>query len=217
MTGEVRLFIASPSYTQSFCSGYVESLANTIKDLHDHGIRTLYKTVDGVHWIDIARDVLAHVFLHTNCTHMIQIDSDLAWDADAPRRMLDSGKDIVGGAYRIKSGAVNTYAVKDKNNELQGLAGGFVMVSRKVIEDMSARVQPYSVSTLQYGLLSVAPLYTREFSGGSYVGEDYMFCRRAIEAGYELSLLDDINFRHYGIKSWDGNYKDYKHAVSNAP
>lgn len=198
--GEVKLFIASPSYSSSYCHEYVESLVATIKDLQQHGIKSAYKSLAGMHWIDIARDVLAHIFLHTDCSHMLQIDADLGWESDAPRRMLAKNKEIIGGAYPIKSDLLTHYPVGP------GLPGGFLMVSREVIEVMTASRRPYEVSTLQFGKLNVAPLFTREMRADGYTGEDFMFCKRASEAGYELEIEADIDFLHVGPKAWRGNF-----------
>lgn len=198
-----RLFICSPSFDGDFCAPYTESLVGTIKDLRD--IKTAYKTVVGVHWIDIARDILAHLFLKSDCTHMLQIDSDLGWSPDAPRRMLARNAPVIGGAYPIKAG-VPMYPVKHDGEAIAGLPGGFLMVRRDVIERLS--VDPYQCASMQYGQLQVHHLFTREFFSGGYRGEDYAFCNRARSAGYELSLEPDIDFVHVGKKAWHGNYSN---------
>lgn len=198
---EHRLFIGSPSFSATYCHEYVTSLVDTIKDLQQHGIKTVYKSLPGMHWIDIARDVLAHIFLHTDCTHMLQIDADLGWSPDAARRMIDADKDVVGGLYSIKSDEVEHYPVRH-----DGLPGGFLMVKRHVIESMASARTPYSVCVLPYGEMKVAPLFTREMRADGYTGEDFMFCRRAIEDGYQLSVFDDIDFSHVGPKAWKSNY-----------
>lgn len=204
MAGE-RLFICSPSFTGSYCSQYIESLVGTIKDCQQHGIKTLYKTLDGVHWIDIARDILAHVFLHSDCTHMIQIDSDLGWSPDAPRRMVQRNLAIVGGVYPFRAD-IPAFPFKSGETGVSGLPGGFLMVRRDVVENLSEGLQKYACASLQFGALQVAPLFTREFRSDGYTGEDYAFCKRATDAGYSLSTEPDIDFTHVGQKAWAGNY-----------
>jgi hypothetical protein len=206
-----RLFIASPSFTGEFRAEFVESLVGTIKDCAQNGIKTLFKPFPGLHWIDIARDVIAHVFLHTDCTHMLQIDADLGWPAEAARRLLEHDKDVIGGAYPVKSDEVNLYPVHCEPGQglvrATGLPGGFLMVRRNVIETMSERPK-YGVSVLGYGHMQVAPLFTREFRDGGYTGEDFMFCERAAGHGFELWLDPDIEFAHVGPKAWRGTYRD---------
>lgn len=205
--GEVKLFIASPSYPSSYCGEYVSSLVDTIKDLQNHNIKTVYKQVNGMHWVDVARDIIAHLFIHhTDCTHLLQIDTDLGWGSDAPRRMLSRDKDIIGGVYPIKTDVATLYPVNDKE-EVLGLPGGFLMVKREVIENMSRHLPKYKCASLGYGELNVAPLFTRQMRDDGYTGEDFAFCNRAIEAGYKLNIEHDIDFTHVGIKQWHGNYK----------
>lgn len=199
--GGVRLFVASPTFTGDFCSEYVESLVLTLKDLQSHGVLSAYKALPGIHWIDIARDILAHLFLASDCTHMIQIDADLGWDCTAPRRMIELDVDVVGGAYPIKTDVVEHYPITPK-----GLPGGFMLVKRHVIAELSAPLPKYSVCVMGYGELRVAPLYTRIMRPESYTGEDFAFCQRVGEAGYEIGVLKDIDFSHVGRKAWRGNY-----------
>lgn len=199
-----NLFIVSPSYSGSFCSQFTESLADTVKDLHDHGHRCLYKTVAGVHWIDIARDIAAHVFLHTNCDYMLQIDDDLGWTPDAPRRMMAMEPQIMGGIYPLKTDLI-TEVRAPKNR----LPGGFLMIRRDVVEAMSGKANKYSCSSLQYGKLHVAGLFTRVFTGDGYVGEDYAFCDRAVEQGFNIEVFEDVQFSHVGVKAWQTPKKSF--------
>lgn len=204
--------LCSPTFNGQHCSQFVTSIVGAVKDLSSHGISTLYTPLVGVHWVDFARDVLAHLFLQSDCTHMIQIDADLGFDPLAVRKLLGHDKDIIGGAYRVKTDAVNSFTVKDNSyvceglHKVQGLAGGFMMVKREVIEHLSKDLPNYSISTLDYGALEVAPLFTREIKDHSYVGEDYAFCNRATKAGYDLWLEPNIDFEHVGTKSYKGNY-----------
>ena len=202
--------LASPTFNGQFCSEFVTSLVGAIKDCSAHGIKTLYTPLVGVHWVDFARDVMAELFLQSDCTHMIQIDADLGFDPLAVRRLVEHDKDIIGGAYHVKTDLVDTYSVNDNCGEglraVNGLAGGFMMVKRGVIEHLSGGLPKYSISTLQYGLLNVAPLYTREIREHDYTGEDFAFCNRAVKAGYDLWLEPDIDFEHIGNRSFKGNY-----------
>jgi hypothetical protein len=204
-----RLFIASPSFTGDFCSEFVCSLLETVKDCGRHGVPTLYRPLVGVHWIDIARDILAHVFLASDCTHMLQIDSDLGFPADAARRLMAHDKDIVGGAYRIRHDH-ELYPVHCGDGvgliPADALQGGFLMVKREVIEKMSDGPK-YAVAAPDYGSLQVAPLFTREMRADGYVGEDIMFCRRAKAAGFDAWCDTTIPFEHVGRKAWAGTFR----------
>lgn len=214
MAGEVRLFIASPAYSGTFCADFAQSLFETAKDLQRNGIKTIYQSVNGVHWIDIARDILAHIFLHTDCTHMLQIDADIGWSADAVRQLLAHDRDVVGGAYPVKSDLARIYPVtltgKEESGllEADGLPGGFMLVKREVIERMTAARKAYKCAALPWGAMKVAPLYTRDMQEDGYTGEDIMFCRRAKEAGFSAWLDPDISFTHTGVKTWSGKYKE---------
>ena len=129
---------------------------------------------------------------------MLQIDDDLGWSADAPRRMLARDVDVIGGVYPIKDDT-GIFPIGE------GLPGGFLMVRGDVIERLS-EVPKYKASCLQFGQLRVAPLFTREFREDGYTGEDFAFCKRVTSAGFTLSVETDIDFVHVGRKAWPGNY-----------
>mgnify|MGYP003493844497 FL=1 len=199
-----RVFICSPSFDGDFCAPFAESLVGSIKDLAQPGIKTAYNPIVGLHGVDIARDILASLFLKSDCTHMLQIDSDLGWSADAPRRMLAKNAPVIGGAYPIKAD-VPLWPVKRDGGAVTGLPGGFLMVRRDVVERLS--VGPtYECSSMQFGRHDVHHLFTREFTPGGYIGEDYAFCNRVMAAGYGLDIEPDIDFVHVGKKAWNGNY-----------
>lgn len=208
---DARLLICTPSYSGDYCSAYVRSVVAATKDLQAYGVKTLYLTLDGMHWIDIARDVLAELFLKSDCTHMLQVDADVGFPADAPRQLLSHGVDIVGGAYPCKHDSVRVYPAKTGERvgnllRAEGLPGGFMCVSRRVIETLAGK-DKYAVATLDYGSVECSPLYTRQMWPGGYTGEDFAFCNRARAAGFELWLDPDITFSHVGRKAWTGNYK----------
>ena len=195
-----KLFITSPAYSASYCAEYVESLVGTIKDCQAHGIKTAYQQVNGVHWVDIARDIGAHLFLHSDCDYMLQIDTDLGWQPDAARRMMEQDKPVIGGVYPFRHD-INAYP--DVTN---GLPGGFLMVRRDVIEKMTEGAELYKCAAFPWGELHVAPLFTRMMMADKYIGEDYAFCLRAKAAGFSLWVEPDIEFSHVGNKAWKGNF-----------
>jgi len=200
MGGE-RLFIASPSFSSNYSGEYVQSLFASLKHLQANGVKTLYKQVNGVHWIDIARDIICELFLKSDCTHLLQIDADLGWQSDAITRMLSRDKDIIGGVYPIKAD-VEYYPLSE-----HGLPAGFLMVKREVIEKMAEGLPKYKCASLEYGQMHVAPLFNRMMFEDRYIGEDYAFCIRAKEAGFKLHVETDIAFKHVGLKQWSGNFK----------
>ena len=177
------------------------------KDLSLRGVKTLYVPVAGLHWIDIARDVLTHLFLQSDCTHMLQIDVDLGFPADAAWQMLEREVPVIGGVYPLKTDLIQGVRPKcDPRGQVIGLPGGFLMVEREVITAMSRDLPRYGASTLDYGYLEVAPLFTRRMEATRYVGEDYAFCERARQAGFKLVAAEGLRFDHVGWKTWSGGY-----------
>lgn len=194
-----RLFITSPAYSSTYCAEYVDSLVGTIKDCAAHGIKTAYQQVNGVHWIDIARDICAHVFLHSDCDYMLQIDADLGFDPTAARRLMEQDKPIIAGVYPYR------HDIGGFTDTRNGVPGGFMMIRRDVIEAMTANATKYKCAAFPWGEMRVAPLFTRIMLDDKYIGEDYAFCHRAKQAGFSVWVEPDIDFSHVGTKAWKGN------------
>jgi GT2 family glycosyltransferase len=49
-----------------------------------------------------ARNMLAHVFLESDCTHLLFVDADVAFDANAVPAMVEADKPIIGALYAKK-------------------------------------------------------------------------------------------------------------------
>jgi hypothetical protein len=43
--------------------------------------------------------------------------------------------------------------------------------------------------------------------GNNFFGEDINFCRRAIECGFDLWAVQNINLDHTGPKTYEANWK----------
>jgi hypothetical protein len=52
--------------------------------------------------IDRARNSLAHIFLKTDCTHLLFIDADIRFEADHVMALFEFDKDIIAGIYPKK-------------------------------------------------------------------------------------------------------------------
>lgn len=201
----MTVLIATPTFDGNVCADYVLSLLNTREKL-DFDLCL----IPGVHFADTARDLAAARFLESDASHLFFIDADLGWQADAVQRLIAHDKDVIGGAYPIKHDQRHYPVICDGEAQgglikATGLPGGFLCIKRKVIERIAETV-PHYKKAMGNRLLDVPAIFARAFVGNQMIGEDFMFCRRAADAGFELWLDPDIDFSHNGAKAWRGNY-----------
>ena len=154
----------------------------------------------GVPIVKARNDLTAAALKNPNVTHLLWIDSDMVFPADALERLLAYRLPVVGGLYYGRlppykpivlrnHGASMKYApgamgyVYDhpinKLMECDGTGGGFLLVERKVFE-------------------------AAEMPAGAWwnpvgeEGEDVAFCRRAQAAGHKIYVDTGLELGHIG-------------------
>ena len=154
----MKLHIATPMYGGNCTAGYTSSLMNLARHVpFEHNFVTNESLVTR------ARNMLTHNFLASDCTHMLFIDADVAFDAHGVAKMLESGKDVIGGLYakkyinwsRVHAAAkqcqtpqqlaANAYDYYVRGNvqlgtqecvEVDSVATGLLLISRSVFETL---------------------------------------------------------------------------------
>lgn len=198
-----KVLIATPCFDGAVRDEYLLSLLQLREQL-DFDLFL----IPGIHFVDTARDVAAAKFLSSDAEYLFFIDSDLGWDVSAVVRMVESGKDVIGGAYRIKHDRELYPTYSTDTGAVVGLPGGFLCIKRNVIQALSGIVPHYSFA-VGNAFIDVPAIFSRALIDGRMISEDMMFCRRAMSAGFTLTLDADIDIRHIGTKAWAGNYQKY--------
>ena len=157
--------------------------------------------------ITIARRNLVDIFLKSDFTHIMWIDSDMKFPIDAPMRLLARNKDIIGANYRRRrfpnpnftgmSGQPGTYREFQTTDNspamelIDVLPHGLVLCKREVYEKIP---QPHY-------LQEYIPDLNLE------IGEDIYFCQQAQKAGYDIWCDQELSkeVAHIGIFHFNYN------------
>ena len=99
----VNLFFATPCYGGSCGEPYLRSVIEMTARLSKANVSFMFSTVVNESLITRARNTLVHRFLASDATHLIFIDADIRFQALDPVRMVLHDKDVVVGAYPMKS------------------------------------------------------------------------------------------------------------------
>lgn len=201
------LFICSPTYSGELNCHFVTSLLQTTDLLKEKGIEyTVYFSVfDSL--VARARNDLVDKFLKSDCTHILMIDSDQGWDAEAVPKMLELDREFLTGAVPSRKQGTEQYALKifTEGNRLpkvddDGLIAcssngvAFGLIKRIVFEKIKAN-KPYPTEVYPY-------FQHRYYDNGDHYGEDMFFTKTWTDIG-EVWIYPDITFNHSGVI---GNY-----------
>jgi hypothetical protein len=213
------IFIAIPSYDGKVISQGVESLLKNTHILRDsgHNVKTFF--YNGNCYIARARNLCVKVFLESDCTDMIFVDTDIAYDDDAMLKLIKYDKDVVGGVYPLKQKELDFPAMlvfdKETNNckeedtglvEVSALPTGLLRINRTVFERMILLFHMKPDHEDCYSFFDTGMIFPDD---NTWYGEDIAFCKRFKFIDGRMFIEPNITFRHYGSYSWIGNYHEW--------
>ena len=182
-----------------------------------------------------ARNYLTAVFLTTEYSHLLFIDSDVEFAPEAVLRMLMAQKDIICTPYRAKNPDLNnhTYTVKFPDPkvipilpgglvEIEAGPTGLMLIDRKVFEKIiknrpdlkiKNRVNPgIKEDEKSHGFYHL--FFDFAFEDGYTIGEDLSFCKLARKEGFKLYANTDSMTAHRGEYAWTGKFGDSLKSIN---
>lgn len=206
----IKLFIATPAFDGKTFVPYTISLAETVSLLAKHHIQVEYRIVTSGSLLCAERNRLVTSFLESDCTHMLCIDSDIGWPAQAVIALLQKQVPFVAGCYPARGEKTflfrpcvqeNDALVVDREKNLikmNYIPAGFMLLQRQVLEKMiETHPQDKFVPKDKSNPEGYA-LFNTEIFEGEFWGEDFVFCRKARNAGFDIWVDPMIQFDHAG-------------------
>lgn len=236
--GRPSLMIATPMYG-GMCTGhYVAGLLGTINKMKQVGVPVYWAQMMNESLITRARNELARLFLEKGMDYLMFVDADISFDGQAVATLMAADRDIICGIYPKKEvdwKQVGKAAKMGKDN-LQDYGGafvfnmvgqvqesdsdgvievrhggtGFMLIKRKVFEDLMPHVPTYRVSTHKVDGEYIKPL-THEFFAtsidetGALLSEDYHFCDLWRKHGGKIYANPFIKLEHVGTYVYGGD------------
>lgn len=215
MNDKIKLMIATPAYEGKVIIPYAISLAETVAFLHNNNVNIQYNINPSGSLLVAERNIILQKFWESDCTHVLMIDNDLGWPAQAVLAMLHSNKDFIAGCYPVR-GNENEFlfrAPKDSKGNLivdkhlikmDYVPAGFVMLNRNAIKKMRNFHKNLYYEPKVKNINNPEPSYmffNTEIWNKEFWGEDFVFCRKAKEAGLEIWVDPLIQFNHNGTVS----------------
>lgn len=217
MTQQVAIF-CTPTLTHTVSLDYLRSWTNTIWLLKEAGIAHGRADRGGDCFIAKVRNKLVQEFLDGPGTDLFFLDDDLGWPAPKVLEFLARPEMIIAGVYPKKMDETDWpvgLEVNADTGELltdQGLyrasfaPTGFMRIKREVLETMVEGCPRFKDPEMGGKIGDFPYLFQAGLDGdGWFCGEDVAFCRMARAAGFDIWVDPNIDFRHRGGKTWNGN------------
>jgi len=145
--------------------------------------------------------------------YLLFIDSDMAFPTDGLVKLINSGKDIIGGLYHsrkaphlplvYKKGKKGYVAIENKHDkifECDAVATGFMLISKKVLEAFDKDIKKGGEFPFNFKNVD-----------GIELGDDIAFCYRAKKLGFKIYCDPTIPLGHVGKEViTENNYLAYK-------
>jgi glycosyltransferase involved in cell wall biosynthesis len=215
------IFIALPAYDFKVSLKLAVSLARFAQAAPQHGIDIQIGSICGCSVVSRARNLLVKDMLESDCDYLIFIDSDINFEPEDILRLMawasDPRKGIVAAVPRTRS-EDKVYIANldyDERNELtmngmglvraERVATAFMMVRREVFVTMEAAHPDWKYYDKRSD--RVLPcLFDFKLTEEGYIGEDFLFCDRARELGFEVWVDPSVTLGHMGVQEYVGNF-----------
>jgi hypothetical protein len=210
----MKLMIATPAYSGNVTIPYALSYAQTAFTLQAHGIEVQPLIVSSGSLLVAERNRLIQAFWESDCTHILCIDSDLGWPVQAVLAMLDTKKEFVAGVYPAR-GKTHEFIFRPIKNAQGGIVqddthkhllkmeyipAGFMLIAKSAIMKMRDKHKDlyYEPKDKRNNPEPGYCFFNTEVWQGEFWGEDFVFCRKAREAGVDIWVDPLIQFDHAG-------------------
>ena len=209
-----KLMIATPAYSGNVTIPYALSYAQTAAMLPAHGIGVQPHITLSGSLLVAERNRIVQAFWESDCTHLLCIDADLGWPVQAVLAMLDTKKEFNPGVYPARGGS-NEFLFRPVTNEqgnivqdethphllkMNYVPAGFMLIAKSAILKMREKHPDlyYEPKDKTNNPTPGYCFFNTEVYEGEFWGEDFVFCRKAREAGVDIWVDPLIQFDHAG-------------------
>ena len=219
-----------PTYDFKISAKLAISLASFCVQAQQHGVDIQICNISGCSVVSRVRNLIASDFLSSDCTDLMFIDSDINFDAEDIFRLMawniDPKKGIVAGIpVARKKGKVYISTLDTDDNEhifmdkmglvrAKRVATAFMMIRRDVFTQLKDAHPEWVYHDEKKVGDEMIAFFDFALKDGNYIGEDFLFCDRARELGFEVWIDPTIKLGHMGVEEFAGSFgEDYLYPL----
>lgn len=237
-----HIFVATPMYGGMTTGVYVQSLMNLTQAFSQKGHKVSCSFMFNESLITRARNNMSHEFLKTDADYLFWIDADIKFRWEDALRMLEADVELIGGIYpkkEINWNTVREAAARGEPNlanftgsfvvntvgmvpeitvpqhlpcEVAAIGTGFMLVKRKVFEDMKAYTPTFKSDMNNYVGQEIYAFYQDPICPDSnrFLSEDYFFCEQYRKHGGKVYAAPWCKLGHMGSYLFEGTLVENK-------
>lgn len=226
----MKTVIATPCYGGKITEPYFQSMLNLVTASRPKGESIAVMTSSGESLITRARNVAVANFMDSDFDALLFIDSDIQFETDAVWRLVTSGYPLCAAPYPLKTvnweaaitqDTIEAAKVKATRLVIDTFPGegfgddgflkvrdtgtGFMLIYREVFEKIKKAMPEIEYTSDQMGTQGEThnAYFDTAIRDGRYLSEDYEFCHRARDAGYDVMLdVQGPLLHHHGNYSY---------------
>lgn len=213
---ERRVCIATPSLDGKVDGWFLNSLIETIYQGIQHNVRIYPLIMPGESILPMARNILFDNAYQMDMDCLFYIDSDQKWDAKVFYKLLNSNKKVIGLPVCLKS-EDNIFNVRfDFENEKNDgdyfttnyIGTGFLKLDKTVMKDLYE-----SSEYVKFKLFTLKEIFEYSQINDEFVSEDFVFCNKIKELGYDIWVDRKNSAHHHGQKMYIGDFENYEKST----
>jgi hypothetical protein len=225
-----KIMLGLPTYDFKVTAKLAISLASFCVQAQRHGVDIQICNISGCSVVSRVRNLIAKDFLDSDCTDLMFIDSDINFEAEDIFRLMawnsDPKKGIVAGipvARKKGKTYISTLDTDEEENifmnymglvKAKRVATAFMMIRREVFEKLRDAHPEWLYHDEKKVGDEVIAFFDFALKDGQYIGEDFLFCDRARELGYEVWIDPTIKLGHMGMEEFAGAFgEDYLYPL----
>ena len=219
-----KLMIGLPAYDHKVTVSMAVSLMKLSQMVLQHGIDIQVNSICGCSVVSRARNVIAKQFLESDCDHLMFIDADMTFEPESVIRLMawSQTRGIVAGAYLARKEPKTYILSLDGGDGINGSRGkvtmdedglvrafrvatGFMMIQKQVFTKL-AEMHPEWKHMDTNSPQTLYSFFDFLVTPEGMIGEDFLFCDRAREAGFEVWVDPTIKLGHMGVIEHKSNF-----------
>ena len=221
-----NLMIGTPMYGGNCTAHYAFSNLNLARVASSNNLNLNYQFTTSESLITRARNHVAHAFLNSDCSHLLFIDADIAFDPLDVIKLINHDLDVVCGGYPAKMFDWNSvyraaqmgispadlpkyaspYIYNRIDNEKQEgdlievkeSGTGFMMIKKSVFEKLIPHVASYAMNQFDSVGYRHSEFFSTMIDDDILISEDYFFCRKWRSIGGRIYVDRTIKLNHIG-------------------
>jgi len=217
-----KVMIGLPSYDYKVSSKLAISLASFCVQATQHGVDVQICNISGCSVVSRVRNLIATDLLNSECTDLMFIDSDINFNAEDIFRLMawnsDPKKGIVAGIPVARKKGQVYFSTLDTDEDdsifmdkmglvrAKRVATAFMMIRREVFEKLAEAHPEWLYHDEKKEGDKTYCFFDFELKDGHYIGEDYLFCDRAREQGFEVWIDPTIKLGHMGVHEFESSF-----------